>query len=430
MTERFAVSRSGLPTVFLGPLAIHSNYDPEKEARRYINSLGLKKGGRIFIFIEPGLGYAVRELRRRVPRGLMLALHCSAAFADRTGADAEWHPQCGTGLADFLAAHIDDDDAPFVQLVEWKPSMNAYGSLYSGLVSCCAVFLKRSAANARTAAYFEKKWKKNTERNLRFQKKVLGFTPGNCPVLITGSGPGLEPVLPLIRDVAEKKTAFILAASSSVPALLSAGIEPSLMLSSDGGNWAKYHLLDALRLWGSCRSAGSGPLLAASVSAALPSQYAALPLLLVGHEPGPAQGGTIPRLILPQRGTVTALALDLALVLSSGPLYFAGMDLQNDDIKSHARPYALDYYVNAGTSRLDPPYSRFYKRMEKAGALTVLEIYASWFREQLPRIKRPCYFLGSRPFLLDGFLPHRDSVKKEGALMPVFSVYEVPGGSR
>jgi hypothetical protein len=106
------------------------------------------------------------------------------------------------------------------------------------------------------------------------------------------------------------------------------------------------------------------------------------------------------------------------------------MDLQTEGIKSHARPYALDHYVNAGTSRLDPSYSRFYKRMEKAKALNPLEIYASWFREQLPRIKRPCYFLGKSPFPLDGFLERRDSIKKEGELMPVFSVHEVHSGKR
>jgi hypothetical protein len=140
----------------------------------------------------------------------------------------------------------------------------------------------------------------------------------------------------------------------------------------------------------------------------------------------------IPHLTLPQRGTVTASALDLALALSSGPLYFAGMDLGTRDIQSHARPYALDAYVNAGTNRLEPYYSRSWERFEKAKSLDPLGIYASWFKEQLPRLKRRCYALGPHSPLLDGLLIPVKEVTEEGKAFPAFTVYPAglsPGGN-
>ncbi|MDR1210786.1 MAG: DUF115 domain-containing protein, partial [Spirochaetaceae bacterium] len=280
-------------------------------------------------------------------------------------------------------------------------------------------------------------------------KKVLGFTPGDCPVLITGSGPDLEASFPALKEAVETQRAFLLASSSSVPALLSAGITPSLTITSDGGNWTRCHILDGLRLTSS-RAAGNsaagisgsadsveapagqpkGPLFAAAFNAALPSQCAGYPVLFIGdgsREAGELLSG-LPHLTLPQRGTVTACALDLALLLSSGPLYFAGMDLKPKDIQSHARPYALDAYVAAGTKRLDPYYSRSWERVEKSKRLNPLGIYAAWFREQFPRVTRPCYVLGPPSPLLDGLLSPAKKVKEEGKTFPSFTVYSPEPG--
>ncbi|MDR1430225.1 MAG: hypothetical protein LBI85_08020, partial [Spirochaetaceae bacterium] len=219
MTERFESSLSGLPTVFFGHSALHSRYNPEKDAARYSASLGVKRGAGIFIFIEPALGYTVKELRKRFPLGRMIALHCSAAFAGAGEPDAEWHPECGISLDAFLSDHVAGEEIPLVQLVEWKPSMNAYGSRYADLVSRCVVFLKKEMASAGTALYFKERWDRNARRNRLYQKQALVFAPGDCPVLITGSGPALESALPVLKDAVETRRAFLLASSSSVPAL-------------------------------------------------------------------------------------------------------------------------------------------------------------------------------------------------------------------
>ncbi|MDR1177524.1 MAG: hypothetical protein LBK64_01715 [Spirochaetaceae bacterium] len=447
MTERFEPSLSGPPTVFFGQTALHSHYNPEKEAVRYSGSLAVKHGAGIFLFIEPALGYTVKALRERFPLGRMIALHCSPAFAGAGEPDAEWHPECGISLDAFLSDRIADEEVPAVQLVEWKPSMNAYGSRYAELVSRCAVFLRRGMANAATTRHFGKRWDRNARKNRLYRKKVLGFTPGDCPVLITGSGPELESVLPALKDAVETRRAFLLASSSSVPALRSAGIAPSLTITSDGGNWARCHILDGLRLvpgraegaesakgiTNNAEGAGvpGGPLFAAAFNAALPSQCSGYPVLFIGD--GSRAAGELlsglPHLTLPQRGTVTACALDLALLLSSGPLYFAGMDLKPKDIQSHARPYALDAYVAAGTKRLDPYYSRSWERVEKSKSLNPLGIYASWFREQFPRVTRPCYVLGPLSPLLDGLLSPAEKVKEEGKTFPSFTVYSSGNGT-
>jgi hypothetical protein len=88
-------------------------------------------------------------------------------------------------------------------------------------------------------------------------------------------------------------------------------------------------------------------------------------------------------MVFPQRGTVTASALDLALNCTKGGVFFAGMDLSNEDLKTHARPYALDRFREEGATRLDPSYSRAFVRAGQISASGSHRVYAEWFGGQL-----------------------------------------------
>jgi len=124
-----------------------------------------------------------------------------------------------------------------------------------------------------------------------------------------------------------------------------------------------------------------------ALTAALPSQAESLPVL-------PISDGSlwqtlilseleIPFIILPQRGTVSATALDLAFILTEGEILIAGMDLANADIRSHARPYSLDRIIDEKAGRFSPAYSRTYIRSSLIKAGGSYGVYASWFEKQL-----------------------------------------------
>jgi hypothetical protein len=68
--------------------------------------------------------------------------------------------------------------------------------------------------------------------------------------------------------------------------------------------------------------------------------------------------------------------------------------------------------------------------MEKSKSLNPLGIYASWFREQLPLIQRPCYVLGPPPPLLERLLVPAKTVKEGGKTFPSFTAHCVCGGER
>ena len=383
-------------------ISLHSRYNPEGEAERYIASLSLNGNIRFFILIEPGMGYIIGPLKKRFPGAKVISLHASAEHYSERGStpDAEWYADSCLTVQDFLEREIPDTEAAEIRLLEWRPALALYGSAYLTLVEEAARFIKRSDANARTIKNFGRRWFRNYFRNLEIIKTVIEPLSLSLPLLVTGAGPGLEDVIPLVREESRQGSIFVLAVSSSVNALEAGGVSPGMVISTDGGLWAPFHLYDWLRSE-TTRAGAPGTAscaLAASLTAALPSQCGNVPILPISDgslwQSLTLRGLGIPFIALPQRGTVSASALDLAFVLTKGDIYLAGMDLANRDIRSHARPYGLDRFIEDKAGRFSPAYSGAYGRSSMLKAGGSFGIYASWFAKQLAAYPKRLHSLG------------------------------------
>ncbi|MDR1239664.1 MAG: DUF115 domain-containing protein [Treponema sp.] len=366
--------------------ALHSRYNPQGEAERYIDALNPGGETGYFILIEPGRGYLVPVLQKRYPGAAMIALHLDPAFkpaAGETGVPA-WFPGQEPGLQRFLEEHIPDTEARFVRIIEWRPGLRVYGERYLRLLEEAAEFIRRIDASARTARNFGRRWLRNFFKNLRLLDSPLKPEPFNRPLAITGAGPGLEEAIPRIRELKKARPLFVLAAASSLAALARGGIIPDLVFSADGGPWALRHLYECFRL---PNRAGGPPPLAANLCAALPSQCAALPIMALNDgslwQRIVLEGLNIPSLTVPQRGTVGAAALDLALSLSAGNIFIAGMDLAVRDLKTHARPYGFEPLFRGTATRFHPYYSQIFNRAGEIRRGGSYQIYAAWFEKQL-----------------------------------------------
>ena len=370
---------------------MHSRYNPQGEAERYINSLSPDQRTRYFILIEPGLGYMIAPLRKKVPGAKIIALHAQTApaAAEHPQPDARWHPNAGITLQDFLEREIPDTAAAEIRILEWRPALALYGGAYRALVEESAAFIRQSDANLRTLNAFGRRWFRNFLKNLGIIRSVLCPSPLSLPFLVAASGPSLEDAFPLIRQ--RRPSLFVLAVASAAMALKTAGIQPNMAIATDGGQWAAFHLLDSFR--------GAGVPLAAALTAALPSRCADLPIL-------PICDGSlwqtlilkelkIPFIVLPQRGTVSASALDLAFALTGGDIFISGLDLANSGIRTHARPYSFDRFPEETARRVNPAYSQAYKRSSLLKEGGSFAIYASWFEKQLAAYPRRLFSLGN-----------------------------------
>ena len=370
---------------------LHSRYNPKAEAERFLDSIDLKKDLKIIILIEPGMGYMTASLRIRNPNTKIIALHAEQipeSLPKENIPDACWSPETGKSLRYFLEQEIPDMEAKEIKIIEWRPALSVYGQSYLNLLDDTVKFIKQADASARTQNLFGKKWFKNFFSNLNLLSNIIIPDSFSCQFLITGSGPGLEDSLEEIKK--NKNNFFLLAVSSSVASLTHKNINPDLIISVDGGNWALLHLFECIRNTSKIK-------LAINMTAALPSQCQDASFLVI------CDGSLwqsiilkelkIPFITLPQRGTVSASALDLAFSLTNSNVIITGMDLSQKDLLDHTRPYAFDKLWDEKASRLCPYYSQVYNRTNLSKSSGIYDIYSSWFRHQVNKYPKRLYAL-------------------------------------
>jgi hypothetical protein len=392
--EKLIPAKNGC-SVCVGDIKLHSVYDPALEAEKFIASLQIKETCRYFILIEPGLDYLACALEKQYPRSNLLILHCSAFFSGENLASIlpeimqnnapSWNPGCKESLEDFLDNYIAAADASEIQLIEWKPSVNAYSRDCVDLAARTVEYIRRVSAGKKTVKQFGRRWLKNAIRNLTLFGNPVEYSAGNDPVLVCAAGPGLEDSL---TDIAAWKQSasppLLIAVSSAVNALLFRNIYPDIIVTTDGGPWALFHLFENFR---NANVYKNKPVLAAAFSAALPSHAEDWPILILSDgslwQEFLLRSFNLPFARFPQRGTVSATALDLALFLSNGPVYLAGLDFSHRDIKTHARPYAFETLLELSSSRFKPFYSLVFERERAVSGSGSLKIYEEWFKTHI-----------------------------------------------
>jgi len=305
----------------------------------------------------------------------------------------------------FLEKEVPDTDSKNIRIIEWRPSMNFYGKDYVKLLSLTVEFLKRADAGRRTTAAFGRRWVRNFFKNLKLINKALLYRQADFPVIITGSGPGLETALPVIEKI--KDSCLILAASSSTLALLHRNLCAGFLIATDGGSWALRHLYPLHR------NANTDVFLAVNLCAALPSQCGHTPFLLINDgsfwQNIVLNALDLPSVAVSQKGTVSATAVELAMTLTRGNIYLAGIDLCVRDIRTHTRPYAFDCILEQNECRLTPVYSQNFIRSNLLKEGGSMDIYASWFKTQLSSWPKRIFSLGGSHELFETSFPSEQS---------------------
>ena len=395
------------------------------EAARYLDSLNLNSNIECFILIEPGRGYIIPLLQEKFPKSKILVLHVDDIFPQE-GIPALYSTE-PAAIQEFLEKQIPEIDAHLIRIIEWRPSMFFYKETYVKLLTHVVEFIKRIDAGKRTTAAFGRRWVRNFFKNLNYLNNTALYKTTDIPVIITGSGPSLEAALPVIQNI--KDNCLIIAASSSVMALANAGIPADIVIAADGGIWALQHIYPFFRYAAGCTDPNAC-LMAVNLCAALPSQCGNTPILVLNdgsfwqnivlHELD------IPSVIIPQRGTVTASAVDLAITLSSGGIYLAGMDLGVKDIRTHVRPYGFDHLLFNSASRIAPVYSKTFIRSGLISGGGSMDIYAAWFKNQLNLWPKRIFSLGSHEIFKDSFPFKNSAVKKKDGCFKTIRAGEDP----
>jgi hypothetical protein len=357
MRLSLSASRSGTPTCRADDIWLHSPYDPEREALRFAeSSLGSSRSSHLLI-LGACLNYLSNALRSILPRARIIAVDYSSFFEGKTigRSDASWNPGSGMSLDAFLDAAIDEDAVSGVSVIEWEPAARAFPEEAKLAKDAVRASLDRLTSSTATVKASGKKWISNACASFLLAERIAEPRRSTLPVLIAAAGPSLRESLASVSRI--KSRFSTIAVSSALAACRSAGIEPDLVVSTDGGYWSRLHLYPL-----ASESATLATPLTALPSASL---YGRMALLLIDQgsfaesELLPALG---PSMRLPPHGTVSGTALRLAARLTDGPIVAAGLDLASYGELDHARPHGFDPELSKDASRARPLEGRLWSR--------------------------------------------------------------------
>jgi hypothetical protein len=401
-------SRSGAPTCCANDIWLHSPYDPEREALRFVKSkIGSAHSSHLLI-LGPCLDYLSDALRSILPGARVIAVQYSPFFEGKTVglADASWNPLSGMSLDAFLDATLDEDAISGVSVFEWEPAARAFPEEALLARKAVRASLDRLTSSTATVKASGQKWIANACASFLLVESILELRRSSVPVLIAAAGPSLRESLGAFSSI--KGRFATIAVSSALAACRSAGIEPDLVVSTDGGYWSRLHLYPL---------AGEGSPIATPLTA-LPSAslYRRATILLLDQgtfaesELLPSLG---PALRIPPHGTVSGTALQLAARLTEGPIVAAGLDLASYGDLDHARPHGFDAVLSRTVSRIAPlegvlwsrgldaaPQSLAEKPWRTSRALTA---YASALALDARALPGRLFRIGPSPLPLPGF---------------------------
>jgi len=261
----FLESRTGrvVPALADGtetPHALHSTVDPEREAQRLAATLseGWAEPGFV-VFLGLGAAYAAEAA---LSSGN--AAHALVLDFDIDGIAELLGSREYAALGDPRFTLLADPDAGLIQ----KTILELYNPCLCGGIRTLPLrarverdkekfalageavqrAIEKVSADYSVQAHLGMRWFSNIIRNLGTAQSQNSIAPQivNAAIstaAICAAGPSLDAQIPLLRE--RRETVFVIAADTSLPALLAGGVKPDAVVSIDCQHISYYHFVGA-----------------------------------------------------------------------------------------------------------------------------------------------------------------------------------------
>ena len=384
---RFFTAKNGSISCSANGTSLHSSYDPEKEGERFAASLGASFYPEYIIVTEPALSYCETFLRKRFPCAKLCAVRYSEDFSE---SDKRWDivfnaASSEGNLSENLFALLGEEGLCCSLFASWQPSARAFPRKNEVVWREIKNAVDKGRDVLFTRSAFSSRWIQNAFFICKHIERAKTVIKGTSSLVVAASGPSLTNALPLLARY--RKHYFLIALSSALSVLTAHGIIPDLCFSTDGGFYAKAHLAHL--------AFDSGIALALAEEAAcggtVLTQSDIVPLSYGdGFASELFKSCRIPSVKIERNGTVSGSALSFAKAVTSGPIFFCGLDLAPAAGLQHAEPNELERRAEISDIKTFPKETRASLSRFASGALS---LYRKWFQTLSEEKSRNVYRL-------------------------------------
>ncbi|MFW5695001.1 MAG: 6-hydroxymethylpterin diphosphokinase MptE-like protein [Alkalispirochaeta sp.] len=357
MKREQITSRSGAITVRMAGVFLHSRYDPQREANRHVDTLGLsERNPRAIVVVGEGIPYLSAAIAERYPNLPVLAVVIGPVSHDHYVSHIDATALNAGDVRHWLRRQLSSLDAAALELVTWEPGRRAAPHVVAGAEQEVLEVVRDASSEIATIGSFGRRWLTNAIRSAILIDSRWDLPPSQPAATLATSGPSLERLLP---DGRAAFPGMLTATSSAWSTLARHGIAPDIVVHTDGGFWAARYLSSPA---GADQS--SSPPLAITSHAAIPDTllrsshrqpFSFLATGGLGDQLHPDHSEWLPVFEAP---TVTVTAIHMLHRISpDSHIYLAGVDLASRGLRGHARPHPNDRLLATWAHRLRPELS-------------------------------------------------------------------------
>ncbi|GHV60260.1 hypothetical protein AGMMS49587_01020 [Spirochaetia bacterium] len=414
---------TGVPSLMVNGLHIHSPRDPVREAQRLAASLnpvqtggtGAEAADGPIVIMGFGLGYAAEaaaavaaaeagakgpgrpliivERRRQILKKALETRDLGKFLSENrivfvVGGSGE----AITGALSLFEDPIQGKMKPAI--IRNRALMQLDEEWYANVEQRIRARTNRDDVNMATLRRFGKRWVRNLGRNMEAIRdlpgisRLAGVLGADIPVFLAAAGPSLDEIGPLLPEISRR--CVVVAVDTSLRFLLKRGVDPDFAVVVDPQYWNARHL---------DRSAAK--------KTHLITESAVYPPVLRHPFRGCFLCGSLfplgrfiedrldPKGDLGAGGSVATTAWDFARVLGAPSIWIAGLDLSFPELKTHFRGALFEDRSHAESSRRVPAETWSVRALRDgqpflapaAGGGQVLtdrrlSLYASWFESR------------------------------------------------
>jgi hypothetical protein len=223
---------------------IHSRFDPQKEAERFIDQAAAS-GITLYIVLGFGFAYHIETLLKKIDNNTMVMvidndpalLKCALENRDLTDLvnDERLILLCDPD-EESISQALRGRSSKSVSIITHRGTSQLDPDYYINIAEICRSYISTKDVNIATLAKFEKLWSLNIARNIKCfieSPGIINFFDSfkDVSAVVVGAGPSLRSSLPLLKKMQTR--VVIIAVDTAYKLLLKEGIEPHFCVAVD-----------------------------------------------------------------------------------------------------------------------------------------------------------------------------------------------------
>ena len=385
----FSQAKNNDPTFSVDGIYYHSRYNPSAEVEKWINQTECNFNPKVIIVLGCGLPFCVKILKEKLNTSKILLIQYDDRILEKSKTEfstlfdnsvlqiSTTKYNSSEKLSEFLFENFSEEISNQILFLSWKPSEKIFQNEFNLAINSIQLYLEKSKDLIATRRFFAKKWISNILRFFNFSNNFYQIEKGNKDILVVASGPSLENSISKIIE--NRKNFFIICLSSVTKVLIHNDIIPDVILTTDGGYWAKKHLQflenENIEIPIICSVEASLPINLLKNAPIIPLEYPDFTNDYFFNQ------SKLFSIKTNRNGTVSGNALEIAKQLTNSNIYFVGLDLSTTKSYQHTQPNILEINDSLKDYKVENKETRISNRNINS---TALKTYRNWF-ENLPK---------------------------------------------